>query len=192
MDIDKLIQNRRSTFTSQFSGEKIDDAAVERLLCNANWAPTHYHTEPWRFKVYSENGLDVLLDKLAELYKQHAPPHLFSQAKFDKYQLRKKQVSHAIAIVLNKSGHPELPVIEEVCAAACAVQNLWLTVASIPKIGGYWSTGPTVYSPEFAQFLNLNDRQECLGIFFLGVTKPNAINVPGVRKDWREKVEFIK
>lgn len=192
MDIDKIISNRRSTYSSQFSGELIDDSVIHHLLENANWAPSHYQTEPWRFKVYSSVGLNRMFDKLADIYKVQTNGNTFSQAKFDKYSIRKTQISHAIVIIVNLSKRPDLQDVEEICATACAIQNVWLTVTSIPDIGGYWSTGKLVFTREFAEFNRLNENQQCLGLFYLGKIKAGSKKMVGVRGDWHEKIEFIK
>lgn len=190
MDIGTLIKSRRSTYTSQFSGEKIDNHLIWEMLENANWAPNHYHTEPWRFKVYTDTGLRNLLSAMAELYKNTAGDS-FSQAKYDKYALRNNQVSHAVVILVDRHEKPNLPEIEEIEAVACAVQNLWLTVASKPDLGGYWSTGALVYLPEFAEFLELESNQKCLGIFYLGKRKPDAIQPNAQRGSIEDKVTWI-
>src|SRR5690606_36911749 len=67
--INDIIRNRRSVFQSQYSGEKVDDAIVEQMIENANWAPTHKLTEPWRFIVFTGAGLEKLAREQAELYK---------------------------------------------------------------------------------------------------------------------------
>ena len=51
MEIFEHIKKRRSVYPHQFSEEKIDDEAIQKLLETANWAPTHRKTEPWRFKI---------------------------------------------------------------------------------------------------------------------------------------------
>ena len=190
MDIDNIIQGRRSSFPAQYSGDKIPERVVLHLLENANWAPTHYHTEPWRFKVFADGGLNRLMDALAAIYKERTPEEAFSQAKFEKYTDRKSKGSHAIVIVMKKSLRPDLPEVEEVCATACAVQNMWLTLANYPQYGGYWSTGHLVYTDEFREFLHLEEDEMCLGIFYLGSLREDAREIPGRRGDWNEKVSF--
>ncbi|MCB9260816.1 MAG: nitroreductase [Flavobacteriales bacterium] len=187
MDVLSAIKNRRSFYTAQMSGEIVEDSIVWELLNCANWAPNHYHTEPWRFRVFAGKGLENLLDNLAELYKKTSGEN-FSEAKYDKYATRKKQLSHAIAIVLHKSDKPGLPAVEEREAVACAVQNLWLATTKFDGVGGYWSTGNLVYLPEFAQFLNLESNQECLGIFYLGMIKADGVAPQSSRGDIKEKV----
>ena len=56
-DVNRLILNRRSVFPKDYTGEKVNDAIVQQMLENANWAPTHKLTEPWRFTVFTGDGL---------------------------------------------------------------------------------------------------------------------------------------
>lgn len=190
MDVNTLIRNRRSVFTSQFSGEKIDDNFVEEILENGNWAPNHYHTEPWRFIVFSDEGKATLMSELARLYKNHSGDS-FNEAKYQKYEARVNQISHAVCLVLNKSNKPNLPVREEVAAVACAAQNILLSVAAQPHLGAYWSTGSLVYLEEFAEFLELEENQECLGIIYLGVKKEGGIEPQSSRKPISMKTKWI-
>ncbi len=191
MDINKLIQSRRSIYPSQYSGKKVRKSVIKQLLENANWAPNHYHTEPWRFIVFENNGLKRLMSTLSELYKQHSG-EAFNDSKYARYAARAKQVSHAIVVVVDKSDKPNLPAIEEIEAVACAVQNMLLTISADPTIGGYWSTGMLVYLQEFADFLELDDNQICAGIVYVGTLKENAIQPKSKRGPVEEKTTWIR
>lgn len=57
MNITEIINRRRSVYPHQFTGEKIDDAIVWQILENANKAPNHKKTEPWRFRFFREKVL---------------------------------------------------------------------------------------------------------------------------------------
>jgi len=35
-------------------------------------------------------------------------------------------------------------------------------------LGSYWSSPKYIYSPQMKSFLNLNDEDKCLGMFFMG------------------------
>ena len=190
MDIDTVIRQRRAVYTSQFSGERVPDEFIWKMLRNANWAPNHYHTEPWRFKVFTEAGLKGLFTTFANLYKKHNLTN-FNEATFQKYLKRMDQVSHAIVIVLNKSNKKNLPEVEEVAAVACAVQNMWLTVSENKEFGGYWGTGKLVYLPDFGQFLKLENEEKCLGVFYVGKLKENPIIGEGNRKPIQDKVTWV-
>lgn len=56
-----IIKNRRSIYPYQYSkGEVIPDHIIWQILENANRAPNHKQTEPWRFTVFAGDGLKVL------------------------------------------------------------------------------------------------------------------------------------
>ena len=58
----RLIRERRSIYPNMYSDEPVDDAVIREMLENANWAPTHRLTEPWRFVVFKGEGLRKLAD----------------------------------------------------------------------------------------------------------------------------------
>lgn len=186
--IDEIIRNRRSVFPAQFSGGQLSDNDINRLLENANWAPTHLHTEPWRFIVYKQKAIKGLMEFMAGLYKEITPEEHYSQAKYEKYFQRIEKVSHVIAIGMHRHDVPGLPEEEEIAAVAAAVQNLWLTLGTIKGAGGYWSTGALVYTPQLHDYLGWDEHVRCLGLFYLGMVdeaKPHAV---GQRKPVADKV----
>src|ERR1044072_1625277 len=137
--INELIRTRRSVFTQQFEpGKVIPDAIIWQALENANWAPTHKFTEPWRFTVFTGDGLKKLAEQQAAIYKEFAGPK-FKQNKYEQMLVQPMQCSHIIAIGC-KRHVGELPEMEEIAAVACAVENIWLTITAY-GVGGYWSTG---------------------------------------------------
>src|SRR6188472_1805437 len=66
--VNEVIENRRSVFQQDYSGEQVGDAIVIQMLKNANWAPTHKLTEPWRFVVFTGAGLLKLAAFQGECY----------------------------------------------------------------------------------------------------------------------------
>lgn len=57
-EVTKIIRGRRSQFPAQFKeNDPVADSIIEEILENANWAPTHKLTQPWRFIVYTGAGL---------------------------------------------------------------------------------------------------------------------------------------
>ena len=75
MDINELIRRRRAIYPKNYLPEKpVSREILEQLLENANWAPTHKLTEPWRFRVFhSENARRQLGAYLSEYYRQNTP-----------------------------------------------------------------------------------------------------------------------
>lgn len=192
MNIDELIRTRRSVFPAQFAGGMLEDADIERMLENANWAPTHLHTEPWRFMVFSGPAMEALMHFLADLYKEITLPEHFSQAKFEKYTARVTSTSHVIAIGMHRHENTGIPEEEEISSVAMAVQNMWLTLADIPGAGGYWSSGSLVYTPQMAEYLDWPAEVRCLGLFYLGKVDPTKPHSDGKRKPWQDKVIWKK
>ena len=71
--INQIIRTRRSVFTQQFEPSKVvPDEIIWEALENANWAPNHKFTEPWRFTVFTGNGLQKLAEQQADIYKKYA------------------------------------------------------------------------------------------------------------------------
>jgi nitroreductase len=57
--------------------------------------------------------------------------------------------------------------MDELCAAACAVQNLLLS-AHQRGIGSFWSTPPVACHEGFTAWLGLDARHTSLGLVYLG------------------------
>lgn len=187
----QLIRNRRSIFPNMYSGEKVDDGIIEKMLENANWAPTHRFTEPWRFVVFKGSGLKKLADFQAERYKEKSAGNGdFDQVKYEKLQKKPLLCSHIIAIGMRRDPENRVPEIEEVCAVSCAVQNMWLT-ATAAGVGCYWSTGGTTFDEDAKPFFNLSEADKLLGFLYIGMPKtkwPNGRD----RISMEEKVKWVE
>jgi nitroreductase len=187
--IDHILRSRRSVFPDQFEkGRIIPDEIIWRLLENANWAPNHKNTEPWRFTVFAGEGRKKLAAFQASRYRDGAGEK-FRQDKYDKYLTTPGQCSHIIAIILKRSTEVAIPEMEEIAAVACAVQNIYLSLAAY-GIGGYWSTGGITYDPAARPFLGLQGEDRMMGFFYLGYT---AIpSVKGTRRPVGDKTIWVK
>ncbi len=187
--LNKLIQNRRSVYTNMFTGEKVDDAIIEQMLENANWAPTHALTEPWRFKVFTGNGLQQLANYQSGLYRQKAEAEgTFSDSTFGKLQEKPLQCSHIISIGMQRDPKGKVPEIEEVEAVACAVQNMYLT-ATAYGVGCYWGSGGITYYPEAKDFFGCGQEGKLLGFLYIGMPAKWPV---GNRKPIADKVEWVR
>jgi len=189
MNAIESIYQRRSVYPKQYSGEIIPKEKIEKILECANLAPTHARNEPWRFKVFTGNGLVSLGQKQADLYKQITANEAFNEERYEKLKNAPSGASHIIAICVQLDTSGKIPEIEEICATACAVQNMALAAVEL-GVGGYWSTGGFTFRPEMKEILGLTETQKCLGFFYLGVPKgelPKAIR----KSDINTKVEWI-
>ncbi len=184
--ITEIIRRRRSVFPISYTDQEVPVEIIKQLLENANYAPTHKLTEPWRFVVFRNQGKKKLGQELARIYKEITPPAVFLQKKYDSILGKIDQASCVIA--LNAQLHPEkVPEWEEVAALACAVQNMALTAEAL-NVGAYWSSPGLI--DQLGAFLELAENEKCFGFFYLGYYKDEP--APARRTPIATKVKWVE
>lgn len=186
-EVNTLIRTRRSVFVPQFVDREVPESILHEILENANWAPTHRLTEPWRFKVIRGEARKRLGVFLSEKYRSAEPKDLFSVAKYEKLKMNPQKADTVIAICMQRDLKNRVPEWEELASVAMAVQNLWLS-AHAYGIGGYWSTPELIAN--FGEFEPLADGEKCIGFFYLGYYNPADMSPP--RRPIVEKIKWIK
>lgn len=169
--LNTLIQSRRSVFQQQYSGERVDDAIVQQMLENANWAPNHKNTQPWRFIVFTDEGIKRLAQAQADVYKHVTEADgTYKEERYQNLLTKPILSSHIIAIAMKRDEKKSIPAIEEVGAVFCAVQNMYLT-ATAYGVGAYLSTGGITYFDEAKNLFGLGDEDVLIGFFHIGMPK---------------------
>ncbi len=184
----KIIRGRRSMFPPMYSDAKIAEEDIELILENANWAPNHKLTEPWRFHVMTGDKLQQMSVWAGEWYKKNVTGDKYSPVKHKKIMSNPLKSSHVIAICMRPAPDSGLPEWEEVAALSMAVQNMWLTAASL-GIGSYWSSPG--YIRDAGELLDLSEGERCLGWFYMGMPQPGA-SPQSKRTPIGEKVTWYK
>ncbi len=188
-EVNELMRSRRSVFPKDYIGEKVDDAIVQQMLENANWAPTHKLTEPWRFVVFTGEGLKKLADFQSECYKQVTQAKgSFDEKKYEGLKSKPMESSHIIAVGMKRDEKKSVPEWEEMGAVFCAIENMYLT-ATAYGIGCYLSTGGITNFKEAKSFFDLGEEDKLMGFMHVGVPKEPTAN--GKRKPIEEKVKWI-
>jgi len=188
--VNELMRTRRSVFQPQYSGEKVDDAIINQMLENANWAPNHKLTEPWRFIVYTGNGIQKLAEGQANIYKEVATAKgTFNEDNFQKLLTKPLLSSHIIAIAMKRDERKGIPEVEEIGAVFCAVENMHLT-ATAYGVGCYLSTGGITFYEEAKPFFGLGPDDKLLG--FLHVGMPKGPLPEGRRKPVSDKTTWVR
>lgn len=187
----ELMKSRRNIKPIFFSEERIDDQIINQMLEVANWAPTHGHTEPWRFVVFTDNALKAFGEFQAELYKEKTITSEFQQKKYDKLKAIPQMASHCIAVVCKKGTKEKIPMLEEIAATSCAVQNI-LLLAAAENIGVHWGSGGVCYWQETKAYLGFQEQDQVLGLLYLGYAKeewPEGRRVTTIdaKVNWRTK-----
>ena len=114
-----------------------------------------------------EEGLTTLSQFLGATYLKLTPEDQQNDAKLGKLIRRPLLASAVIAVSMKRQAEEKIMEIEEIEAVACAIQNMHLTCTAY-GIGGFWSTPKLIYSDEMNEFLNLEEKDKCLGLFYIG------------------------
>jgi nitroreductase len=187
--LNELIHQRRSVFPEDYTGERVDDAIVKQMLENARWAPSHKLTQPWRFIVFTGDGLRALATAQSDLYKDVTlNDGTFKEANYEKLLTKPLMSSHIIVVVMRRDEKRSVPEIEEAGAVFCAVQNMYLT-ASAYGVGCYLSTGGITYFAKSKELFGLEDNDRLIGFFHVGI--PKRKYVEGKRKPVSEISEWV-
>lgn len=183
--INQAIRARKSVYPPQYIDKPIPKEIIEELLENANHAPTHRLTEPWRFKIFMNDGKIRLGEFLAGKYKETATS--YNDSKYEKIKHNLAKAGAVIAIILHRDLEERVPEWEEIASLACAVENLWISLTQY-GLGGYWS------SPAFAnslhEFITMKTNESCLGFFYLGYYENNGKILE--KKPIADKIEWIE
>lgn len=162
--VQHLLRERRSVFPATYTTEPVDRQIIEEMLENANWAPNHRKTEPWRFRVIRGNARRQLAEQLSSIYRATTNEETFSEKKFNKLFTNPVKADTIIAICMQRDPAESLPEWEELAAVAMAVQNMWLT-ATAYDLGSYWSSPGLI--KHLDDFLKLEEGERCYGLFYV-------------------------
>lgn len=156
-----FLKSRRSHFLKEFNGQIAPELLIDKLIENAQWAPNHKLTLPWKFIVFKNENLfelgNIVIDSLQEK---------LSEEKISKIKSWPNKISHMIAICMTPSQNT--PEWEEIAAIGAAIQNMYLTLNSIDNFGGYWTTGNATNHETMRAFLSLPENTVHLGFFVIG------------------------
>lgn len=183
-EITEVIRERRTIYPEQYSERQVHKEQIDLILNNALWAPTHGNTQPWRFKVFMEEGREKLSSFLAETYLKLTPEEAQNDQKLAKLLTRPKMASAVIAVCMERQAEEKILELEEVEAVACAVQNMHLTCTAY-GLGGFWASPKLIYTPDMNEFLGLGEKDKCLGLFYIGYP---SIDWP---KAHRKPLEYV-
>lgn len=166
-EINDLIRSRRTIYPEQFSERKVHREQIEVILNNAQWAPTHGNTQPWRFRVFMEDGRQTLSDFLAKTYLELTPSDQQNDMKLAKMITRPLKASVVVAVCMKRQDEEKILELEEIEAVACAIQNMHLSCTAY-GLGGFWATPKLIYHQKMNEFLEIGEKDKCIGLFYIG------------------------
>lgn len=180
----EIIKTRRAVMPNLYSEDEITVEEMKLILESANWAPTHKHTEPGRYRILEGKALKRFSEFMTQQYKRNTTTETYSERKKDSIVEKCLKSNKIILICIKNSG--KIPEWEETASVATAVQNMWLMCTTL-GIGSYWST-PVAIS-NMNEFTEFEENERCIGIFYMGKLKTELFN--GQREPIEGKIKFI-
>ena len=101
------------------------------------------------------------------MYKEHTAHEKYLQPSYDKLLHNADKASHTIVIYCKYGLNPKIPLIEDICSTACAIQNILLGAETL-DIAVYWSTSGMVHYASMKDYLQLGDEDVVMGVLYLG------------------------
>ncbi len=177
MDLIHGIYSRQSI--SRMQADPVPRELIADLLAAAVQAPNHHRNRPWRFFVLTgaarERLGQVLVDALARR-NPDAP-----ESALEKERGRPLRAPVIIAVGVDKPDREKIVEMDNILAAAAAVQNLLLAAHAL-GLGAIWRTGAAVMDPAVKTFLGLQPDQHLIAMVYVGY--------PEVLPEWAERPTF--
>jgi nitroreductase len=166
--------------------EPVARDVIEKLLSAAAQAPSHHRVRPWRFYVLQGKARERLGEVMVQSKKRETPDAL--QAVLDVERAKPLRAPLVIAVGVDAPQESKVIEIENVCAAAAAVENLLLAAQAL-GLGCFWRTGPAAYDPAVKAFLGLAPEQHLIGFVYLGY--PEAEHLAQERPSFEDRTIWM-
>jgi nitroreductase len=167
MTISEIIRERRTI--REFNDKKISLDTVTELLETAIWAPHHGIPEPWRFIVYSDKGMDRLIEMILQAL---SPPERKEYG--DKLEAYLRTIPVAVVVVGKLDRNQK--IMDEVSSSVSALIQNFQLAAWEKEIGVVWKTQTYMYAPSISKNLELKSDEKIAGVLLCGYfdKKPSA------------------
>lgn len=163
MDLFEAITTRHSI--PKVRPDPVPRELIEKMLSAAVQAPNHHRVLPWRFIVIQGDARVRLGEAFGQALRQRKPEAL--EAELEKERSRTLRAPVLIAVAVEKPVEAKVLEIENVCAAAAAVENM-LLAANALGLGAMWRTGPAATSAEVKSFLGIEADQHIIAFVYVG------------------------
>ena len=185
MDALETIFTRRSV--ARVQPDPLPRQLIERLLHAAVQAPNHYRVRPWRFVVLTGDSRKALGEVMAQSLCKSNPA--LPEAAMDLERAKPLRAPVLIAVGVDKPADARVLHIENICAAAAAVENL-LLAAHAEGLGAMWRTGPAARDPQVKKFLGFAPDQDVIAFVYIGY--PDMPLPPPERPSFEDRTTWMK
>ncbi len=185
MEALETIHTRQSI--GQVQPDPVPRELIETILAAAVQAPNHYKVRPWRFVVMTGAGREKLGEVMAQSTRASKPDATEDDVQKDRARPLRAPV--VIAVAADKPGLTKAKEIENVCAAAAAVQNMLLAAHAL-GLAAMWRTGPSATDPAIKQFLGWEPDQHLIGFVYIGYPQHEA--APPLRPSFEDRTVWLE
>jgi len=167
MSVFETIKNRRGM--GKMTGERPSREQIEHLLEAATHAPNHHNAQPWKFIVLAGNAraelgavmAESMANRLEETNSEKA------QAMLNKEHGKLLRSPVVIVVAAEAPHQPNIVEIENIEAAAAAVQNMLLAGEDM-GLACMWRTGDAAYDARVKQWLGLRPDEHIVSFLYVG------------------------
>lgn len=185
MDVFEAIHNRHSI--KKVKPDPVPPEMIEKLLDAAVQAPNHYKVRPWRFVVLTGEARHELGDAMSASLRARHPE--FPQEAFDKAHNTPLQAPVVIAVGVDKPTEAKVLEIENICAAAAAIENLLLAAHAL-GLGAKWRTGEWATDVNVKELLGFDADQYLIGFIYVGY--PEFVQEFPARPSFEDRVRWME
>lgn len=161
-----LIQHRQTILPKRLFDPGPDSAQLELIFRAASAAPDHGEIVPWRFVVIPAAARTRLSQVFADALLERDPaatPEQVAQAREKAFR------GPVLMLAVVRTGLPgeEIPPLERVLSAGCAVQNM-LLMATAMGFASSLTSGKALQSPGLRALFSLQDDEQAVCFVSLG------------------------
>jgi nitroreductase len=184
MEVLEAIHTRYSA--GKIKPDQVPRELIEQLLAAAVQAPNHYKVRPWRFVVLTGAGREKLGEAMAHSTRANNPAATDEDLQKDRAKPLRAPV--VIAVAVDKPALTKVKEIENVCAAAAAIQNMLLTAHAL-GLAAIWRTGPSATDPAIKHFFGWEADQHLIGFVYIGY--PAEAPAPYERPSFEDRTTWL-
>jgi nitroreductase len=193
MDFQKVIDHRHSI--REFEKRKVPKNIIEKLISNANKAPTAKNEQNWKFYVVvNEKVLGKIINVLHEIVirEKFNFSRMESKVRIVAENFYKNLGNAPCVIFVYrqiKENAPSYQAHNDISSISCAIENLMLTATAI-GLGSCW-VGTFNSEKKITNLVGANKNQELVATVILGYPKKGSKILLRNKKKLKEILKLI-
>lgn len=181
----KALKERRTV--GRVKKAELPKDVIAQLIEAANWAPSHYNTQPWKFIVMTGEGRNLLGEGYAKVYTANTGDT--DAENLEKEAKKAFRAPVVIAAICSPSEDPRATIAEELAAAHAAVQNMLLAAHAL-GLGAIWRSGAPMYHQAMHDHFQLRDNEQLVGFIYVGY--PELVPAAPSRRNVDEVATWVE